>query len=377
MANQFGGFAEVTLPQVWHTLNRTLGYLKEHSPQMLERIANAYGCYNLLLALPTGCRFHGQLYYPYNLPFYEGLEELDSSLVLAFSGQYKSAIQHLRFFLELAYLGLYMIKPIDETWVQKWLIGEEKTPAVTHILSEIEKENRVKVLCSLAVINLRTECYKVYDELSKYVHTRGYFALGTSIRGSNFPMLNLGALKTWANLLHSVVRVIAMGMIARFPQGLQRLPLYDKFGFADAPRGGFLEPFEVDEVERVFEYDLLSRLRQFSDLHHGEVLIAKWERLQQVPNLSLEALKLSLDKWWAVMKLADRGNVPNKTWYASVVTPNTTEESDRLGNAETPEDFVKVATQIVRQMNAGDESILAQAYTINLLQQKGLPIYKP
>lgn len=376
MTNQFGGFAEVTLPQIWHTQNSTFSFLKENNLQTLEQIAIVYSGYRVLLALPTGFRFPNRSYYPYNLPFYEGLEELDSSLVLAFSGQYKSAIQHLRFFLELAFLGLYMFTPMSEHWVQNWLLGETKTPAIGEILKTIEKNSRAQSFRSLTGVNLRNECYAVYNELSGYVHTRGYYTLGTSIRGSNFPILNQGALETWVSLLSAVVRIIALGMILSFPQALQRLPLYNKFGFAKVPRGGFLEPFEVKYVERMFETELVARLKQFSDLHYSEMLSIDWNGLEKAPNLSLEELKSSLEEWWEIMKLADHGDIPDKTWYVDFLGPEVSDASRQLGNAKTSEEYVEGATIFVRQMSAGDEAILAQAYTINLLKGKGLPIYK-
>lgn len=340
MSNLLLGFTQLVLPQASVTHEYTLTYLREHYPDVLDKIDNAYSTYYVLLVLPTGLRFQSGEYYPYNLPFYEALEELESSLLLAFSGYYKSAIQHLRFLLELAYLGLYFSKPVDESWLQEWLLGKERTPSIRYILRELEGGERVGALNAITGIDLAKECYGVYDSISGYVHTRGYSMMGTSLRGSNFPMLNPEALIIWSDLLLSSIKVIALGMIARFPQALQGIPLFEKLGFARVPRGGILEQFEVEAVERIFETDMLYKLMRYSDKYHQEVVIIDRDKLSQVPDLTLVQLRASFREWWDMMKQLDQGDIPGKTWYVDFATMEMPGISERsLGTIDTPEGF--------------------------------------
>lgn len=372
MTDRLAGFTGVVLPQVMATQQHTWDYLKEHQPETLAGIDNAYSCYFVLLTLPTGLRFKSRHYYPYNLPFYEALEELESSLLLAFSGHYKTAIQHLRFMLELAFFGLYCCKPVDESWLQKWLLGQQRTPSIKYILNELGKDQHIRALNSTVGIDLRRKCYEVYDSLSAYVHTRGESVISANMRGANFPMLNPEALGIWASFLQSIIRVIAFGMVGRFTWALQGLPLFEKFGFADTPRGGFLEPFEVEAIERVFDVDTTGRLRLYSDRYYTEELRIDHEGIRQTPNLTLEELKASLDKWWGMLKQLDKGYIPGKTWDTYFASPQNQESSElTLETARTPSEFVRVATYLRREMDNNDELMLAQAYTENLINSLG------
>lgn len=307
MPYQLRRHESLLLPIVRDTQEQTLKYFGSNGAEVLEKVSEATECYEILITLPTGYRFPHQSYYPYNLPFYEALEELNTSVILAFSGEYKNAIQHLRFLFELAYLGIYMFKPMSEGWVKKWLLGKEKTPTFTDIRNDIGSRDRFKILSKSSGIAITEKCRRHYDELSQYVHTRGFHTLGTNIRGTTVPIFNPDAFQIWANLLHGTIKIIAIGIIAQFPQTLQRLPLYDKFGFFESPRGGFLEPFEVEKLEKLFEPELLLKLQAFSNKHHAEVLPVKWEGFDKIPNLSLNRLKLSFDKYTTLLELAGGG----------------------------------------------------------------------
>src|SRR5689334_16877139 len=103
MSSRFDGFVSAVLPILPHTHALTLGYLSSNA-QEAEEVVMAYDTYYTLLALPNGYRINGREYCPYNYPYFEALEELQSSITLAFSGFYKGAIQHLRFYLEMVTL---------------------------------------------------------------------------------------------------------------------------------------------------------------------------------------------------------------------------------------------------------------------------------
>ncbi len=365
MNSQLEGFVELVLPQATRTQQATAGYLREDAPDLATKIGAAYGCYQTLLILPTGLRFDGRLYYPYNLPFYESAAELESSLLLVFSGEYKGAIQHLRFVLELALLGFHFCEPADEDAVQDWLLGG-RTPRMKEMLAGLRRNARIAALGADLDEDIVAAYRDIYDALSSYVHTRGQASTGSYMRGSNFPRLNPLALRNWAGLLADVVRSLALGMVARFPWALQGVPLFEKFGFVQTPRSGFLEPFEVPHLEAPFEPETRTRLKAFSDAHHTEEVQFRWDEIAAAPDLTLPQLKASADQWWEVMKQADQGYVPGKTWEAGWATP----EGSGSGTPRTPQEFVKIVTHARRQHNVLDELTLAHAYTYNLLERR-------
>jgi len=270
-----------------------------------------------------------------------------------------------------------MFSPLTEEQVQKWLLGNEKTPSFRHILKDIEGRSRFKSLSTTTGIDITERCRNHYDELSGYVHSRGFQTLGTTMRGTTIPSFDSEGFRIWADLFHRSVQTITIGIIGQFPQTLQRLPLYEKFGFFQTPRGGFLEPFEVDEIEQILEPELVLNLRLFSNLHHAEVFPVKWEGFDKIPNLSLETLKSTFEDYVRILKLAGAGKITDndKVWLTDFITPEDVDESKQLGNAKTSEEFVLRATPIVRQINRVNELILAWAYTINLLKQKKAPIH--
>jgi len=262
--------------------------------------------------------------------------------------------------LELAFLGLYYCKPVDESWLQKWLLGQVITPSIKHILNELGKDKHIKALNSTTGIDLQEKCYEVYDALSAYIHTRGESVISANMRGGNFPMLKPEALGIWASFLQSVVKVISFGMVGRFTWALQGLPLFEKFGFADTPRGGILEPFEVEAIERMFDIDTASRLRLFSDRYYTEELIINREGISEKPDLTLDELETSLDKWWGIQKALDKGYIPGKTWDVHFASSQNQENlGQTLKTARTPSEFVRVATYIRREMDRNDELMLA------------------
>lgn len=368
MDPQLSGFVELALPQAARTQRQTADYLRRE-PELSASIGAAYACYQTLLVFPTGLRF-GRPYYPYNLPFYEAAGELETSLLLAFSGEYKGALQHLRFVLELALLGLHFCEPAPEDEVKRWLLGG-RTPWMGDMLKGLRGSRRVATLGTSLGEEPTKRYYDVYEALSGYVHTRGQAATGSHMRGSNFPLLSTLALRNWAGLLSDAVRAIAVLALARFPQALQGVPLFEKFGFDRTPRSGFLEPFEVPRLEAPFEPAVAAKLKRFSDAHHAEEYRFHWDRIRAAPDLTLPQLRASADRWWEIMQQADQGYIPGRTWRASWATPETMDRGARGGEPQTRQEFLEVVTHARRQLNVSDETMLAHAYAQNLSGDQG------
>lgn len=358
---RLNSFVGLVLPQVLRIQEATAGYLREQAPEIGARVGAAYGCYETLLVFPTGLRF-GRPYYPYNLPFYEASDELETSTILAFSGEYKAAIQHLRSVLELAVLGLHFCSPADEEEVKGWLLGA-KTPQIKALLKEQRHQPRVRTLGDALGRDLASALYDVYDALSGYVHTRGQVVTSSHMRGSNFPRLNPLALRNWAALLADVVRTVALLMIARFPQALQGVPLFEKVGFARTPASGWLEPFEVPGLMAPFSPRELETLQRFSDAHYAEEFPIDRSKLDGAPNLTLSQLRASANEWWEIVRKADQGYIPGRTWEVRWATPGGEETAEPT----TSREFLQIAAHARRQLTVSDEIMLAHGYSQNLL----------
>ena len=365
MTEDFLEFLQLLFPQTQLTYQRTIQYYTMNDASPLARVSAAYSSYRALIVLPTGLNFRGERYCPRTYPYFEALGELHVSLTLGFAGEYKAAIQHLRLFLELVTLGTYMVQPISESWVQNWLKGEQKTPGMGELLRELHKSHWYPELSRHLHLDFQKTVYGVYDRLSAYVHTRGYAAVAAAIRGTNIASFNADAFEEWSDLLFKVASAAVLILSGRFPQILQRIPFFEKCGFAGAPRGGFLEPFEVDNIEGVLTPELLIGLQAFSDRYHSDVLQVSWERFDSTPDLTLVELQESFAAYWEWLKELDKGYVPGKTWDLTCLSaPRFDDEAPQ--EKITPQQYVMRATSVVRQINAGDDAILGQAYARNL-----------
>lgn len=159
------GYVELALPQAGRVQEDTASYLRGKGEDVGFRLGAAYAGYQTLLVLPTGDRL-GRPIYPFYLPFFEAMGEMEASLMLAFSGEYKGAIQHLRFVLELALLGLaFSSEPSDEDEVRRWLMGG-RTPPMKDILGRLGHLDRFEALNGyLGGEDVMERCYEVYNAL--------------------------------------------------------------------------------------------------------------------------------------------------------------------------------------------------------------------
>lgn len=358
MEGSFDAFIESVPDLATQTVQSTVSYLLTSKKDIYRDLSTAYDGYYTLLILPTGRRLRGIPYYPYNYPFYEAMEELEASIILAFSGYYKGAMQHLRFFIELVVLGLYFFR-FNEEFVKQWILGKVRTPMMQDMLKTLETTSLFGEFTKMTGISFKDELYRVYDELSGYVHTRGAEVGWMQLRGASVPILEPQALTSWVLSLRRVVQTLALGFVARFPACLQGFDLLSRIGFFYQPRGTYLEPEQAQLVRGLFDESTLGKLQPFSDTYYAADFPIDKQKVEATPKLTPQQLEATWNDMVKAYRLADQGYIPGKT-YDIVVThgDNTATSIAKLD----PDSARRVANRLRRQMDILDEIILADGY---------------
>ncbi|MCJ7458665.1 MAG: hypothetical protein MUP17_06720 [candidate division Zixibacteria bacterium] len=240
--------------------NASLEYL-ENNEGLYEKIATHLWAYHEIgvLVPQTPENFMSGHFFPYSESYYE----LENSYALCLEGFYTYAFVALRSVLELGVLGIYFaVNDQAHMEVQPWLDSEERTPRFGAAL------DRLKSLENFALFNRRFDLVKrileIYDNLSGFVHTRGFSYSSTAHTRSNFNQFSVDTLNRYSNTMFSVVSNSIISMLLKYPIGMQPLPVVEKFGL-NIPMGGFLEGDQVDIVTSVIKPEEKVFLKNLSD----------------------------------------------------------------------------------------------------------------
>ncbi|MHB8618974.1 MAG: hypothetical protein ACYDAG_05265 [Chloroflexota bacterium] len=177
-------------------------------------------------------------------PITESYFELENSYQLALRGFYRYAFAALRFVLELGFLGFYFdVEDNAQDVIAPWYVGQARTPRMTEMLK------RMKVLAGFSEFDRRfglsMRIGNLYDDLSGYVHTRGFQYSSHGASRANFIQFSETALKLYLKAVPLVVSNVIVVAMLKYPVGMQPLPLTEKYGL-NGPVGGFLEHHQVD-----------------------------------------------------------------------------------------------------------------------------------
>ncbi|MBI4216295.1 MAG: hypothetical protein HY687_02725 [Chloroflexi bacterium] len=265
----------------------------EGQQDLQTRIASHLWAYNEIgeLVPQTLVNVMSGHYFPYSESYYE----LENSYQLCLEGFYTYAFAALRSVLELGILGVYFaVNDKEHEDVLPWITSKERTPRFKKILHKLNTLDKVRKFDER--FGLAKRIAKTYDNLSGYVHTRGYRYSSTAQARSNSNQFSEPALKRYCEAMFPVVRDVIITMLLKYPIGMQPLPLSKKFGL-NGPAGGFLEDDQVKNVTYVLESKEKAFLKTLSDEDPNvRQTVEYFESLPDLPDEQWQQQIQELDK---------------------------------------------------------------------------------
>jgi hypothetical protein len=260
-------------------------------------------------------------------PFAEAETELNTAVLLAERGFYRHAMVALRSVLELGLLSAYWDRTDHaEVEIQNWLHSVAPTPRAAEILKGLRTIPAVRAFEQ--AVDLGGLLREIYNELSDFVHTRGYRFSGQHLNRANVVQFNEAAFRHWTKCLRSVVRLVVIVHLLKYPVGLQHTPLMTKFGLNE-PAGGFLNPSQAKRLCKTLEPEHVRVLQRISDADESAVALAR--QIQEMPDISDEEFDqqvLDFDKSMIQMQ-------GFRAWSEGELRVHgSLRESDRRGYAE-------------------------------------------
>jgi len=261
--------------------NKSIEFLNNNTP-MLNEIGDYLWAYNEIDGLVP--QTVENIWSGHFFPFSESYYELENSYAFCLEGFYRHSLSTLRSVLELATVGLYFDKEnkahID---IQEWLHAADRTPYFHKIVKDLFK------LEYFAKINERLQLQEdieaLHSTLSNYVHVRGYKYSSSGKTISNFNQFNEKALAEYSKMMTKTVKYCITMIMAKYPIGMQVLPLWDKFGL-NFPMGGLLDESSQDTIFKILDDKTKNVLQEISDNDVDVKSIV--ESINDMPNLTQE-----------------------------------------------------------------------------------------
>jgi hypothetical protein len=241
--------------QLAETHAASLAFL-ESSGDVLARLKESVTAFHDVAELIP--QTESKLFSGHSFPYYESYKDLETSIHLAMQGFYKSAFISMRSCLELGLLCVYYDRNDDsEAVITDWIHSKDRTPVRKKIIEGLSKIDNVSTLnFRLPILE---SVSKLYEQLSNFVHTRGFPYSGEALNNSNSNAFNQASLKGLLDAATVTVQDLVILFLCKYPIGLFDLPLWDKFGL-NAPLGGLLEPLQVYNLKKVVGKEVLSIL---------------------------------------------------------------------------------------------------------------------
>lgn len=259
-------------------------YLKTNN-ELHDDIAKYLWAYNEIRTLvpQTTQNFWSGHFFPFSESYYE----IENSLVLSMQGFYRHSLFALRCGLELSMLGIFFDADnkahID---VKKWIRSENPTPHFNNtILLRIFKLDNFFRFNNESP--LQQEIKDIYSKLNDYVHTRGYAYSTTGQSKSNFNQFNEQSFCQYVEIMKNVIKNIVIMMLLKYPIGMQKLPLWEKFGF-NSQVGGFLDESSQEAVFNIFDEKIKKTLQNISNNDSNVKEIS--QHILEMPDISEEQL---------------------------------------------------------------------------------------
>ena len=276
----------------------TTSYLQDN-PNLLEELGiHVFAFYELNDVIPQDIdRFWSGHFFPFS----EAYTELENSIELSKQGFYRHALFCLRNTLELVVIGLFFDredKAHEE--IQSWLRSSDPTPYFKKTLDKLLQ--LPTFIAFRAEPPIRDEVRQLYDKLSDFVHIKGYSYSSRGQSNANFNRFSEQAFLRNIRLLKKIVRCCIKLVLLKYPIGVQKLPLWEKFGF-NKPVGGFLEV--PDRVLRVLPSSDVCLLQKISNNDSDVQELS--EEIHSRPDLTEEELDLQSQEAYAQYVAASKG----------------------------------------------------------------------
>ena len=174
--------------------------------------------------------------------------------------------------------------------IRSWFISNNSTPHFKQTLDKLLQLPNFTIFSTKRPI--RKEARQLYEELSDFVHIKGYRYSSTGQSKSNFNTFGEQAFLRNIRLLKQIVHCCIKLVLLKYPIGVQELPLWEKFGF-DIPVGGFLQ--SPDDVLRVLPS---SDVRLLKEISNNDSYVQKIsEAIHNMPDLTEEEIDLQRQRW--------------------------------------------------------------------------------
>jgi hypothetical protein len=259
----------------------------------LNRVVFAHHALGNLIPETVETFFSGHAF-----PYWAAQMELETSVQLAQEAFYTQAFATVRSMLELDLLGVYFaVEDRAHEAVKDWLRSRERTPSMRVML------NHILSIPALEIVDrstgLREEMLTTYDELSAYVHTRGYRFSAQGVAGHNVNTFTEEAFRAYVRLLTQSTGYATTALVGKYLVGMQPLPLDEKFGL-NGPAGGFLREHEVERLKAVLPDDVRQLLQDLS-VADPDVQAAV-EHFEGLPDLTEEEHRKQQEEWGALFE---------------------------------------------------------------------------
>jgi hypothetical protein len=223
----------------------------------------------------------------HTFPYLESEYELESSIALASLGFYKQAIACLRNVLELGLLSIYYnLEDKGHEEIQKWFHALEDTPFKKKIIAKIMTEKNIEKYSHK--INVEEKINTLYHRLCNFSHTKGFKHSSRELIQSNINQFIEDTFILWLDLLKHTVQLIVELHLLKYPIGLQYTPMENKYGI-NGPIGGFLEPFQIERIKKIFDAQTFKILKTISDEDKETVYLAN--EINNLPDITEEDFK--------------------------------------------------------------------------------------
>lgn len=229
-------------------------------------------------------------------PLMQAKEELQNSAVLAYMGFYQYAFAGLRWVLELGMLSVYWDRDdLSEFNIREWYSSCQDTPFKRDISAGLKSvPNIARFMEQSTFLNIFDF---VYGELSNYNHVKGVRYSSLHLSKGNIISFKKETFRAWAEMLFSVVRLVVAIHLLKYPVGLQDTPIEQKYGL-NGPVGGFLNPWQADQMRALFNEKDRNILQEISDDDEEACILAA--AINELPDISEEELEkqmLDFDKY--------------------------------------------------------------------------------
>jgi hypothetical protein len=210
--------------------NESLNYIDKLYPKREEFYrVNAFS--RNLISLITGQSQQGAVIRLFASA--DSMVELENSLNLALSFQYKSAFDSLRRALEITVLGVYFdLVENDFEKIFNWIHSQVDTPPFSRM---VDKISSIKIFIDLNIkFGWKDEIKNYYWKLCDYTHTKGLLKSITELNKTNYfksKQINLNALNEFLSDYIETIQNIALIYSTNHPILLVGLPILEKFGF--------------------------------------------------------------------------------------------------------------------------------------------------